>query len=119
METFPYKIEHDVIERKGPSRWEDAIHSGTGLTAGVQGIKDRGIIREGGVRRHPGFLICPKSPRHGAYEKTAIVTLKGWSMFSSMAKRPIAGGRGFKDTAAAGKSCCENESQGVDALKGA
>jgi N-acyl-D-amino-acid deacylase len=44
--AFPQKIRRDVIERKIITL-EHAIHAGTGLTAGMHGLKDRGEIREG------------------------------------------------------------------------
>jgi N-acyl-D-amino-acid deacylase len=44
--AFPQKIRRDVIERKVITL-EHAIHAGTGLTAGVHGLRDRGVIREG------------------------------------------------------------------------
>jgi len=44
--AFPQKIRRDVIERKIITL-EQAIHAGTGLTAGMHGLKDRGVIREG------------------------------------------------------------------------
>lgn len=44
--AFPQKIRRDVVDRKIITL-EHAIHSGTGLTAGVHGLKDRGEIREG------------------------------------------------------------------------
>ena len=43
--AFPQKIQRDVIERHIITL-EHAIHAGTGLTAGVHGLKDRGEIRE-------------------------------------------------------------------------
>jgi N-acyl-D-amino-acid deacylase len=44
--AFPQKIRRDVVERKIITL-EHAIHTGTGLTAGVHGLKDRGTLREG------------------------------------------------------------------------
>ena len=44
--AFPYKIRRDVLERHVITL-EHAIHAGTGLTAGMHGLKDRGEIREG------------------------------------------------------------------------
>ncbi len=44
--AFPQKIRRDVVERKIITL-EHAIHTGTGLTAGVHGLKDRGELREG------------------------------------------------------------------------
>jgi N-acyl-D-amino-acid deacylase len=44
--AFPQKIRRDVIERHVITL-EHAIHVGTGLTASVHGLKDRGTIREG------------------------------------------------------------------------
>jgi len=44
--AFPYKIARNVIERKIITL-EHAIYTGTGLTASVHGLRDRGFVREG------------------------------------------------------------------------
>lgn len=44
--AFPQKIRRNVIERKIITL-AHAIFTGTGLTAGMHGLKDRGMIREG------------------------------------------------------------------------
>jgi N-acyl-D-aspartate/D-glutamate deacylase len=44
--AFPRKIRRYVLER-GVIKLEQAIHSSTGLTATVLGVKDRGFLREG------------------------------------------------------------------------
>ncbi len=44
--AFPQKIRRQVVERKVITL-EHAIYTGTGLTAGVHGLKDRGFLREG------------------------------------------------------------------------
>lgn len=44
--AFPQKIRRDVVERKVITL-EHAIHAGTGLTASVHGLRDRGELREG------------------------------------------------------------------------
>jgi len=44
--AFPNKIRRDVVERHILTL-EQAIHAGTGLTASVHRLKDRGLIREG------------------------------------------------------------------------
>lgn len=44
--AFPHKIQRNVVERKIITL-EHAIYTGTGLTASVHGLRDRGFIREG------------------------------------------------------------------------
>lgn len=44
--AFPHKIRRAVLERKTITL-EHAIHAGTGLTATVHRLKDRGFVREG------------------------------------------------------------------------
>ncbi len=44
--AFPHKIQRNVVERKIITL-EHAIYTGTGLTASVHGLRDRGFVREG------------------------------------------------------------------------
>jgi N-acyl-D-aspartate/D-glutamate deacylase len=65
--AFPQKIRRDVVERKIITL-EHAIHTGTGLTAGVHGLKDRGTIREGAFADLQVFDLA-KVKDTASYEK--------------------------------------------------
>ena len=65
--AFPQKIRRDVLERHVISL-EHAIYAGTGLTAGVHGIKDRGEIRNGAFADIQVFDLAKVSDT-ATYEK--------------------------------------------------